>query len=155
AQREGGFRFENLLTRPYPADDSLPLVLVAAHYDSVPDSPGADDNASAVAALLEIARWIGPQLQQISPYAARLQFASHDLEEFGLVGSGVHARQLQQAGVTLRGMVSLEMLGFTDPRPGRQRLPLPLQGLYPDIGNFIGVVGNEASAALVQHVVAA
>jgi hypothetical protein len=49
-------------------------------------------------------------------------------------------------------MISLEMLGYTDPRPGSQQLPAPLRGLYPDVGNFIGVLGNEASVPLLQVV---
>src|SRR5262245_59856609 len=152
AHREAGFRFTNLLTKPHPADERMPLVLIAAHYDSVPGSPGADDNASAVAALLELARWLGPQLGGLQDYHARVQLAAYDLEEMGLVGSYVHARALRQAGTTLRGMISLEMLGYANHRPGSQRLPAPLVGLYPDVGNFIGVVGNEPSAALLEAV---
>src|SRR5258708_39263159 len=53
----------NLLTNPIPDLPSLPLVIVGAHYDSTPDTPGADDNASAVAALLELASWLYPQLR--------------------------------------------------------------------------------------------
>ena len=52
----------NVLTDPAPADPSLPIFIVGAHYDSTPTTPGADDNASAVAALLELARWIRPRL---------------------------------------------------------------------------------------------
>src|SRR5262249_22318635 len=117
--------------------------------------PGADDNASAVAALLELAAWIGPQFGSLNSCAARLQLAAYDLEEFGLIGSGLHARQLQKAGTPLLGMISLEMLGYTDPRPGSQRLPPHLAGKYPDVGNFIGVCANEASRPLLRVVTAA
>jgi aminopeptidase YwaD len=151
-EREAGFVFENLLSTPVPADARLPLVIVAAHYDSVPGSPGADDNASAVAALLELARWLGPQLAGARSARARVQLAAYDLEEMGLVGSYVHARALRRAGTELRGMISLEMLGYTDSRPGSQRLPPALAGLYPDTGDFIGIVGNENSAALLEMV---
>jgi Zn-dependent M28 family amino/carboxypeptidase len=149
-EREAGFVFENLLTAPVPADGRLPLVIVAAHYDSVPGSPGADDNASAVAALLELARWLGPRLAGAG--SARIQLAAYDLEEMGLIGSYVHARALRRAGAKLRGMISLEMLGYTDARPGSQRLPPALAGLYPDTGDFIGIVGNEDSEALLDTV---
>jgi Zn-dependent M28 family amino/carboxypeptidase len=154
AHEEAGLQCINILTEPRPADASLPLVIVGAHYDSIVDSPGADDNASAVAALLELARWIRPHLDGPS-VRARLQLAAYDLEEYGLVGSALHSKDIAQAGVTLRGMVSLEMLGFTDPRPGSQLLPLGLQGLYPNVGTFIGIVGNQASAALLNTVTAA
>lgn len=149
---EQGLAGVNLLTRPVPDRPELPLLLIGAHYDSVPDSPGADDNASAVAALLVLARWAGLHLPHATP-RARLQLAAYDLEEYGLVGSSLHSRQLQQAGVPLYGMVSLEMLAYTDARPGSQRLPPHLAHLYPDVGNFIGVVGNEVSRDLLQEFV--
>ncbi len=133
----------NVLTRPIPDVPDLPLVIIGAHYDSIPTSPGADDNASAVAALLEIANWIGQQMAKAEAWAtARLQFAAYDLEENGMIGSLGHAAQI---GVPVRCMISLEMLGYADARPGSQQIPPPLAGIYPSVGDFIGVVGNEAS----------
>lgn len=137
----------NLLTRPAPDGDGLPLLVIAAHYDSVPGSPGADDNASAVAALLELAAWAGPRLAAARGLKARLLLAAYDQEEGGLLGSAHHSRQLSSP---LLGMISLEMLGYTDARPGGQQLPPHLKGLYPDVGDFIGVVGNEASRRLAE-----
>jgi hypothetical protein len=142
----------NVLTEPVPDLPDLPLVIIGAHYDSVHGSPGADDNASAVAALLELARWIRPRLELQDVGACRLQLVAYDLEEYGYVGSLVHSREVQRIGTTLRGMISLEMLGYTDQRPGSQRLPAHLASLYPNVGNFIGVCGNEASRRLVQTV---
>jgi Zn-dependent M28 family amino/carboxypeptidase len=152
AYDEAGFQFENLITRSWPADDRLPLLVVGAHFDSVAGSPGADDNASAVAALLELARWLGPQRDRLGQPFARLQLCAYDLEEMGLVGSAVHSRELRAAGVILRGMISLEMLGYADARAGSQRLPAPLVGMYPNVGNFIGIVGNEPSGGLIRRV---
>jgi Zn-dependent M28 family amino/carboxypeptidase len=143
----------NLLTRPRPDRADLPLVLIGAHYDTVPGSPGADDNASAVAALLELASWIGPRLTE-GGCVARLQLAAYDLEEAGGLGSAAHCQRLEEAGTLLRGMIALEMLGYADSRPGSQNLPAHLRGLYPDVGNFIGVIGNEASRDLLQPVTA-
>jgi Zn-dependent M28 family amino/carboxypeptidase len=148
------FPCRNLLTEPFPQDERLPLVIIGAHYDSVRGSPGADDNGSAVAALLELAAWLGPRLPALGPCRARLQLVAYDLEEYGLVGSTLHAQALRAAGAAVRGMVSLEMLGFTDQRPGSQNLPRHLHGLYPDVGNFIGVCANEASVGLLQVIVA-
>lgn len=155
--RESGQACLNVLTEPAPADERLPLLIIGAHYDSVAESPGADDNASAVAALLEVAAWLGPRAQAgatcpSGACQARVQLAAYDLEEYGLLGSGRHSRLLRQAGTSVRGMISLEMLGFTDRRPGSQMLPMALRGLYPDVGDFIGVIGNEASAELLQIV---
>jgi Zn-dependent M28 family amino/carboxypeptidase len=147
-----GFDGFNVLTRPIPDRADLPLVIVGAHYDSVPGSPGADDNASGVAALLALADHVHGQRAAIDQWTCRLQLAAYDLEEYGILGSWVHARELRRAGVRLRGMIALEMLAYTDHRPGSQRLPPHLAGIYPDVGNFIGLCGNEASREFVQLV---
>jgi aminopeptidase YwaD len=140
----------NILTRPLPDRPDLPLVIVGAHYDSIPTSRSADDNASAVAALLELAAWIRPQLTQAETWAtARLQLAAYDLEEYGMIGSIGHAERID---APVRCMISLEMLGYTDKRPGSQQLPPHLAGIYPSVGDFIGVVGNEASRQWLQLV---
>lgn len=132
----------NLLTRPEPDAAGRPLVIVGAHYDSAPNTPGADDNASAVAALLELAAALGPELRAATDWTARLELVAYDQEEYGMVGSLRHASGLK---LPVRCMISLEMLGFTDARPGGQKLPPHLVGVYPDVGDFIGVVGNEPS----------
>jgi Zn-dependent M28 family amino/carboxypeptidase len=154
AFEEAGIPCLNILTEPMPKDERLPLLIVGAHYDSIIESPGADDNASAVAALLELARFIRPTLENTASCQARLQLVAYDLEEYGLVGSNFHSRELRQAGVAFRGMISLEMLGYADPRPGSQLMPPALKGMYPNVGNFIGIVGNEASADLLRTVAA-
>jgi Zn-dependent M28 family amino/carboxypeptidase len=150
--QEAGYPGLNLLTRPVPDRADLPLVIIGAHYDSVAGSPGADDNASAVAALLELASAIGPSPALGNPTSARLQLAAYDLEESGLLGSYRHSRELRQAGAAIHGMVSLEMLAYTDHRPGSQHLPPFLTHLYPDVANFIGIVGNVASRDFLQVV---
>jgi Zn-dependent M28 family amino/carboxypeptidase len=143
-----GLTGTNLLTESSDAD--LPLFIMGAHYDTIPGSPGADDNASGVAALLELARLVGPVLQASQPRTARLQLVAYDLEEYGLLGSYTQSELLKEAAVSVRGMISLEMLGYTDQRPNSQRLPPELSRLYPHVGNFIGVCGNDASLGLVQ-----
>lgn len=135
------------------ADVAKPLVVIGAHYDSIPTSVGADDNASAVAALLEIARSLPSTVWEAS--GCRLELVAYDLEEYGLGGSRRHAREIRDRAVPLRGMISLEMLGYTDHRPGSQNLPPMLAHLYPNVGNFIGVCANEASRGLMQTVSAA
>ena len=143
----------NVLTDWLPANHDLPLVIVGAHYDSTPTTPGADDNASAVAALLEVAAWIRPQLERAEKWAtARLQLAAYDLEEYGMVGSIGHAARV--AG-PVRCMISLEMLGYTDKRPGGQKLPPHLADIYPTVGDFVGVVGNDDSRQWTELVTGA
>ena len=145
-----GMDCANLIADPLPDRPDLPLFVVGAHYDTGPETPGADDNASAVAALLEIAAAVRPHLDAAS--ACRLQLVAYDLEEYGMIGSLLHAGDLKRAGERVRGMISLEMLGYTDHRPGSQQLPEPVRHLYPNVGNFIGVCGTDDSLDLIQVV---
>ncbi len=140
-------------TRPQTDSDGaaaklLPRLCVGAHLDSRPDTPGADDNASAVATLLEIARLLGEDF----PASAQLELelVAFDLEENGMLGGREHARLAHEAGTDLRGMISLEMLGYCDHRPSSQQLPRSLAGLYPDTGDFIAIIGNQNSSDLIE-----
>jgi hypothetical protein len=125
------------------------LLCVGAHLDSRPDTPGADDNASAVAALMEIAR-LWPQSWP-DDVQLELELVAFDLEENGMLGGAAHAAAMRADNVDLRGMVSLEMLGYCDHRPNSQNLPRSLVGLYPDTGNFIAVIGNQNSGTLIER----
>ena len=124
-----------VLDLPGRNDDGF--VLVGAHYDGVPGSPGADDNASAIAVLLEMARAFAAD-----PPRCRLRLLAFDLEERDLVGSRAYAAALHQRREPLALMIALEMLGYADRRPGSQRYPPGLCYLYPDRGDFIGLIGN-------------
>jgi Zn-dependent M28 family amino/carboxypeptidase len=90
-------------------------------------------------------------LDEPGPWHARIQLVAYDQEEAGMLGSAAHVAALKGP---LRGMVSLEMLGYACRTPGSQHLPPHLIGLYPDVGDFIGVVGNEASRPLLNEWVA-
>lgn len=125
-----------------------PKFVVGAHLDSRPETPGADDNASAVAALLEIARLITHEEWQSA--GLELELVAFDLEENGMLGGREHARLARESGIDLYGMVSLEMLGYCDPAPGSQQLPRSLVGLYPDTGDFIAIIGNQNSTELIE-----
>ena len=136
-------------TRRENFDADRPRLCVGAHLDSRPDTPGADDNASAVAAMLEIARL----LPSSWPDGAKLELelVAFDLEENGMLGGREHARLSKESNVDLRGMVSLEMLGYCDHSPGSQSLPRTLRGFYPDTGNFIAIIGNQNSTSLIEQ----
>jgi Zn-dependent M28 family amino/carboxypeptidase len=113
-------------------------ILIGAHYDAVPGSPGADDNATGVAVLLELARAFA---EQPLPYPIRL--VAFDHEESGMLGSRAYANDLWQQKQPLRLMLSLEMLGYCDRTPGSQQYPIPLlKRFYPDCGDFIALIGN-------------
>jgi Zn-dependent M28 family amino/carboxypeptidase len=115
----------------------FPPILVGAHYDGVPGTVAADDNATGVAVLLEFARTFTQ-----APARYPLRLVAFDMEEYGLLGSADYAALLHQQKQRLRLMISLEMLGYRDCRPGSQRYPAFLDRLYPNTGDFIGLIGN-------------
>ncbi|SNZ06705.1 Peptidase family M28 [Persephonella hydrogeniphila] len=118
-------------------------IIIGAHYDVAGDTPGADDNASCIAGLLEILRLLYDKKTR-----HRIDFAAYVLEEppfFGTekMGSFIHAKSLYENSVKIKVMISLEMIGFFSDKKNSQQFPLPFMRLfYPDTGNFIGVVGN-------------
>ena len=143
-----GKSVSNLIAEKTGTDQGV--VILGAHYDTVPGTPGADDNASAVAGLLELAR-----LLKESPNKKPLIFVAFVNEEppcFGSynMGSMVYAKHLKEKGISVDVMISLEMIGYFRQEP-IQTYPLPGMGLlYPKIGDFIGVVGNFRSHRYVS-----
>ncbi|MCA1992656.1 MAG: M20/M25/M40 family metallo-hydrolase [Coleofasciculus sp. S288] len=127
-----------ILNIPPLGKERVPPILIGAHYDAVPGTPGADDNATGVAALLEFARAFA--IEPLKKYPVRL--VAFDMEEYGMVGSSHYAAELKQQQQPLRLMLSLEMLGYCDSTPGSQRYPAGLERFYPNRGNFIGLIGN-------------
>jgi len=150
-----GVESSNLEVTVPGATHASEIVLVGAHYDTVPGSPGADDNASGVAGLIEIAR----ELREARP-ARTVKLVAFVNEEppffyFGEMGSRVYARAARQRGDDIRVMLSLEMLGCYCEAAGSQAYP-PLFGLfYPDAGNFIAFVSNLRSRHALREVVSA
>ncbi len=153
--------FQNIVLRLGPVagqpGGDAPLLVIGAHYDTIrtngvtpggqPDAnshtPGADDNASGVAGLLELAR-----LLTALPPQQPIELVAYTLEEppqfrTPLMGSFVHASQLAQQGVPLRLMLSLEMIGYFNDTPGSQQYPVPgMTAVYPDTGNFLALIGQ-------------
>ncbi len=122
-------------------------ILVGAHYDTVPGSPGADDNASGVAVLLALA-----ELMSANPPRRTIHWVAFDLEEYGLVGSTACAQSWQAAGQAIHLMLSLEMLGYFSAQPQSQRYPLDvLSRLYPSTGDFIALIGNGSTLTKMRH----
>jgi len=130
------------------------VVVVGAHYDSVLGSPGANDNASGVAALLALAsRFAG------KPSARTLRFVAFANEEPGYfqseqMGSAVYASRCKARGDKIAAMISLETIGYFSDSPGSQKYPIAgLGAIYPSRGNFIAFVGNVSSRALVRQAI--
>jgi hypothetical protein len=122
------------------------ILVIGAHYDSVPGCPGANDNASGVAALLEIARACRPHA-----YARTIRLVAFVNEEppffqTGAMGSLVYARRCRAGGDRIIGMCSLETIGCYSTQRGSQRYPgLPIGWWYPDAGDFVAFVSNPRS----------
>ena len=145
-----GRRVANLIAAPSATSAANAYYLVGAHYDTVPGTPGADDNASAVAVLLELGRRLAD-----NPPPAPVRLVAFTLEEppafnTSSQGSRVFVRQLRQTGDRILGAIILEMVGFTCPE---QDYPLVLRWAgYPRQGNFIGIVGNWRSRRFARAV---
>ncbi len=129
------------------------VVVIGAHFDTVIGSPGADDNASGVATLLEMCRL----LKNAAPERT-LEMVFFTLEEPPLfrseyMGSLVYARAAKKEKKKIIAMLSLEMLGYYSDQHGKQSFPAPLMNLlYPSTPNFIAVVGDLSSRSLAQRV---
>lgn len=139
----------NIIAGPIPDDPARPLVIVGAHYDTVRESPGADDNASGVATMLRIADAIASDPPK-KPRTAVL-FTAFDLEESPeddrLIGRGSHAflQEILRRRRRVFGMFSLEMLGDFRDEPGSQNVPWilrPFNFLWKRRGNFLLCASN-------------
>ena len=108
------------------------IVILGAHFDSVQGTPGADDNASGVVVLLEAARLLAR-----ARVGSQVLFCAFNLEELNMIGSGYFAK-VKVSGSKVAAMISFEMVGYTDSRPGSQKYPLGLKAFYPDRGNLSG-----------------
>lgn len=135
------------------AGQSSDTVLVGAHYDSAPDTPGANDNASGVAVGLYLAKQLSG-----ARYRNTLRFVFFANEEPPYfqnpgMGSLAHARGCAERGEHIIAMLALESLGYYSDDPGSQRYPWPVGLFYPERGNFVGFVGNFSSRPLVREAI--
>ncbi|MCA9541472.1 MAG: M20/M25/M40 family metallo-hydrolase, partial [Myxococcales bacterium] len=134
----------NVLVERPGTDARAAAVLLGAHFDTVKGSPGADDNASGVAVVLEVARLLSGR-----KFRRPLRLAFFDLEEQGLLGSARYAASEERLD-GLDSVVIVEMAGYCDRRKGSQRVPPGLPaGLAPDVGDFIAAVADLEHAALL------
>lgn len=139
--------------RAFLGPDTDERIVIGAHYDAAGPYPGADDNASGVAGLLELARVLSNRKLPL-----KVELVSYPLEEppyfyTRSMGSFVHANSLKKQGVKVRAMLALEMIGYFRDEPGSQRYPLFfLRPFYPSKGNFIAVVGKLFQRRIVHTV---
>lgn len=128
-------------------------VVVGAHYDSVVGTPGANDNASGVAAVLELARAMKSSKPERT--VRFVFFANEEPPYFQTpqMGSYVYAQKLKKQNVSVTSMISIETIGAYYDQPKTQHYPTGFAALYPDKGNFIGFVGNTESRPLLDHAI--
>ncbi|WFB34313.1 M28 family peptidase [Kiritimatiellota bacterium B12222] len=146
-----GIVYKNI--RAIYGNPEAPRWIVGAHYDAHKGTPGADDNASGVAGLIELAHRLGEM-----PTPPSVEVVAYCLEEppfFGSeqMGSYVHAKSLKENKTPVVGMLSLEMIGYFSDRKNSQHYPLPsLAKVYPDRGNFIAVISRMDQVAFTRQV---
>lgn len=149
----GGMTCANIIAEIPGGAKADEILIVGAHYDSIPGCPAANDNASGVAGVLVLARMLHD-----SQHARTIRFIAFANEEMpyfhsDAMGALVYARACKARGENLVGMISLETIGYYSDERGSQRYPAPLDLLYPDVGNFIAFVGNVQSRSFVQEMI--
>ena len=145
--------FVNLEAEIYGVTRPQEIIVIGAHYDSAWPAPGADDNASGVAALLELARYYADR--RFDRTVRLVAFPNEESPHYGTdrMGSKVYARQANERGDNIIAMYSLEMLGYYDTKAGSQRFPRVIEPFYPDRGDFLAFVANVASTGLLRRTV--
>jgi hypothetical protein len=148
-----GNEYKNIIATVGPVNG--PRIIVGAHYDVAGNQDGADDNASAVAGLLETARMLSQKKDQLK---YRIDLVAYSLEEppyFATenMGSAIHAKYMRDNKIEVKAMVCLEMIGYFSDKPNSQNFPDPaLKKIYPSTGNFIIVVGKEGQETITNKV---
>ena len=147
----GNETYKNIISYYGPKDGKR--IIIGAHYDVCGDQDGADDNASGIAGLIEIAK----QFQKYKPTTKyRFEFVAYTLEEPPFfrtehMGSHVHAKSLHDNNVAVSAMISLEMIGYFSEAPKSQEYPIGiLKWFYPTKANYIAVVGKFGSGKLTR-----
>ena len=146
----------NITAAAKDRDVSSPALLLGAHYDTVSGTPGADDNASGVAVLLEVARVLAATASNSGRNLLFTAFSAEEPPAFSTreMGSRVFVRSLEDSGWKIEGALVLEMVGYYRSESGSQHIPLFLKPFgFPTTGDFIAVIGNGNSRDLVKGVV--
>lgn len=148
-----GRTYKNIIVELKGKKTPEKILIIGAHYDTVIGTPGADDNASGVAGMLELAR-----LLYRKDLNKTLRFVAFTLEEPPLfrsryMGSYIYTKSLKDKKEDIEGMISLEMIGYFKDAPKSQSFPLPFfSWFYPDTGNFIALIGNLSSKRFISRV---
>jgi hypothetical protein len=156
AKRTAGMSADNIVAEVPGTQRPTEIVVVGAHYDTVPGSPGANDNASGVAALLALAEYFAERPQ---PRTLRFVAFANEEQPFFLsedMGSYAYARHSREQGEDIVAMIALDGLGYYDDAPGSQDYPLPgLALIYPDAAEFIAFITRARDASLLRQAIGA
>ncbi len=131
------------------------IVIVGAHYDTVPGCAGANDNTTGVAAILELARLLPARTMDRTVRLVAFVNEEPPFFQTDVMGSRVYARRCRERDENVVAMLSLETIGFYADEPGSQKYPFPFSFFYPDTGNFVGFVGNLGSRSLTRRAIRA
>jgi Zn-dependent M28 family amino/carboxypeptidase len=146
-------RYRNVIAVRRGVEERDSVMVIGAHYDAYGDFPGADDNASGLAVLLELARTLPADPPRRTQYL--VAFSTEEPPFFGSddMGSYRFAKSLREEGRRVVIMVALDLVGRFSDEPGSQKMPFPGLGLlYPDRGNFVAVVGDLRSGSAIKRV---
>lgn len=149
--QSGGKMVKNLAVELPGNDIPEDIIVVGAHYDSVHGSPGANDNGTGVAAVLELSRLLKDE--QLNRTVRLVAFANEEPPFFYSkeMGSQIYAARSREREERIIAMLSLETIGYYSDMPGSQHYPFPFNLFYPNTANFIGFVGNLSSRKLVRR----
>jgi Zn-dependent M28 family amino/carboxypeptidase len=145
-----GGTYHNVIGTARPAtqaSQSEPPLILAAHFDTVQGSPGADDNASALAVMLQVSRRVRDM-----KLARPIRFIAFNLEEENLLGSSAYTALLRKNREAIHGAIVLECVGYASHREGSQKIPPGVHIAVPTTGDFLAVIGNERSQFLTDAV---
>jgi Zn-dependent M28 family amino/carboxypeptidase len=144
-----------VIVEAQPTSAAGETIVVGAHYDSAPGTPGANDNATGTAAVIELARLLRDLQGRTQKRIRLVLFVNEEPPYFGSadMGSLRYARALAASGERVTAMYSLETIGFYSSEPGSQRYPAPFGLLFPDRADFVAFVGLLGSRSLLQKTV--
>lgn len=143
--------YKNIIANFGPADQ--PTIVIGAHYDVCGDQPGADDNASGVAGLLLLAKYLSERAAELR-YNYELVFYSLEEPPYfrtEFMGSAIHAKSLADKKAQVKYMISLETIGYFSDAKGSQDYPVGLSLFYPSRGNFIAAIGRRADKKVLSE----
>jgi len=134
---------ENIIGHLFGAGHTDTTYLICAHFDSVKGSPGADDNASGITGMLELARILSK-----FRFRHSIQFVAFDMEEDGSIGSKNYVEKIHAKKINIAGVINLDMIGRYSDDANSQFVPEEIQTLFPGVFEILSIDSNRANFVL-------